>query len=265
MFDFLSLSSTLCRRCMAIATISSLVGLSLNLDVSPTFAQPSSEGEQVVYVPQQQNWEEPPPGLPGRRGAAGSRTGCVGTANHDYQPLTSLVPINVFGLTTQASPTLYFYVPPNQVDLAEFVLEDEMGNRIDKAPLALKQQSGLVAVNLADLPNSPTLDVNRVYAVSFQLNCHGQWVDYVTTGIKRIPLEVTQQKELGEGAIADKIRFYTQNGIWYDLLQTLIEAYPHNPNIPLNLNTLFAAQEIELQHLLPVINPSQPKVLSLSQ
>ncbi|MDJ1181013.1 DUF928 domain-containing protein [Roseofilum sp. BLCC_M91] len=265
MFDFPTLSSTLCRRGMAIATISSLVGLSLTLDISPTFAQSSSEGEQVVYAPQLQNWEDPPPGLPGRRGAAGSRTGCVGTANHDYQPLTSLVPMNVFGLTTQASPTFYFYVPPNQVEVAEFVLEDEMGDRIDKVELALQQHSGLVAVNLADLPNSPTLDVNRVYAVSFQLNCHGQLVDYVTTGIKRIPLETSQQQELGEGAKADKIRFYTQNGIWYDLLQTLIEAYPHDPSIALNLNTLLAAQEIELQHLLPVINPSQPTVLSLSQ
>lgn len=271
MFDFLPLSSTLCRRCMAIATISSLVGLSLNFDQSPTFAQSSSESEQVVYVPQLQelqlqDWEDPPPGLPGRRGAAGSRTGCTmkTETGGEYQALSSIVPIHTFGLTTQASPTLYFYVPPNQVDLAEFVLEDQTGNEVVQVELALNQQSGIVAVHLADLPTAPTLDVNRVYVGYFQLNCNGQLVDYVSTGIKRISLEKTQQAELAAGAIADKIRFYAQNGIWYDLLQTLIESDSHDSSLPLNLSTLFTAEKIQLQHLLPVINPSRPRVLSLS-
>lgn len=256
---------------MAIATISSLVGLSLNCNLSPTFAQSSSAGEQVVYVPQLQNvqlqdWEDPPPGLPGRRDAAGSRTGCTMKAETggEYQALSSVVPIHGFGLTTQASPKLYFYVPPNQVNVAQFILEDQTGNEVIQVELALNQQSGIVAVNLADLPNAPILDVNQVYVGYFQLNCNGQWLDYVTTGIKRIPLQRTQQTELAQGAIADKIRFYTQNGIWYDLLQTLIEADPDDSRLPLNLTTLFNAEKIELQHLLPVINPSRPKVLSLS-
>lgn len=256
---------------MAIATISSLVGLSLNFNPSPTFAQSSSGGEQVVYVPQLQelqwqSWEDPPPGLPSRRGAAGSRTGCTmkPETGGEYQPLSSIVPIHTFGLTTQASPKLYFYVPPNQVDVAEFVLEDQTGHQVVQVELALNQQSGIVAVNLAELPNAPTLDVNRVYVGYFQLNCNGQLVDYVSTGIKRISLERTQQAELAEGAIADKIRFYTQNGIWYDLLQTLIEADPDRSSLPLNLTTLFSAEKIELQHLLPVINPSRPAALSLS-
>ncbi|MBP0015055.1 MAG: DUF928 domain-containing protein [Roseofilum sp. SBFL] len=263
MFDFLPLSLSLCRRCMAIATITSLVGLSLNWDLSVAIAQTSSESEQIVYVPQLQDWEDPPPGLPSRRESAGSRTGCTMKAETggEYQALSSIMPRHSFGLTTQASPTLYFYVPPNQSEVVEFALEDETGNEVYKVGLSLKQQSGLVAVNLADLPNSPSLEVNQVYVGYFQLNCNGQWLDHVATGIKRIPLEPMHQEQLTQGAIADQIRFYIQNGIWYDLLQTLIEAYPHNPSIPLNLNTLFSTQAIELEHLLPVINPSQPIIL----
>ncbi|NJR76711.1 MAG: DUF928 domain-containing protein, partial [Scytonema sp. CRU_2_7] len=95
----------------------------------------------------------PPEPPPGGRVLGGAKRG---TCPQFKPELTALVPFNqktstaldVWGLTTAAHPTFWFYVPlpKNSAYPSEFVLQDEASNPIYQTAIALPDKPGVIGV-----------------------------------------------------------------------------------------------------------------------
>ncbi|MEO0756505.1 MAG: DUF928 domain-containing protein [Cyanobacteria bacterium J06648_16] len=116
----------------------------------------------------------PREGLPGRRISGGSRLpdmACVAGS----EPLVALLPESNLGLSTEAMPTLWFYLPETEPSrLLEFTLYDETG-RIYATYLTPPATAGLVGVDLDTLSKAtavPTLTKDSVYRWTFSIVCN---------------------------------------------------------------------------------------------
>jgi len=99
----------------------------------------------------------PSKGTPGRRRGAGSREEYCSSE----EKLVALMPETNFGLTIAERPTFWFYVPYQGNELeAEFLLEDNEGNKIDSKIVALNNTPGIVKVSLPE--NVQPLEVERL-------------------------------------------------------------------------------------------------------
>lgn len=198
--------------------------------VSPALAQDSGE-----YVP-------PDRGLPGRREGGGTRGNCPQGAT----PLTALMPASNFGLTTQADPTLYWYIPPDSPPTAEFVLLDEEGNEIYIANLTDLPSGGIIGLQLplaatdhdtdhgTDAADSLLIE-GEDYQWYFSLICNpnNRSSDIFTEGwIQRIdpPRSLTETPQ-GQ-TDGDRAAAYAASGLWYDALSALLSPVPDTPAQP---------------------------------
>ncbi|MEO1589801.1 MAG: DUF928 domain-containing protein [Cyanobacteria bacterium J06632_22] len=139
----------------------------------------------------------PREGLPGRRVSGGSRQpieACVvGSA-----PLAALMPESNLTWATDASSTLWFYLPEvASSQQLEFQLYDASG-KVYETALAAPQASGLVGVDLAALAqfdNAPRLRSGTAYRWTFAVVCDPDnrsedhwvsgWVEWVENGSVR--------------------------------------------------------------------------------
>lgn len=199
-----------------------------------------------------------PPPLPdrgttsGRQRGGASRGDCPSVA----KPLTALVPAtqetlsnrqgkapaltsweSVFGLTTAASPTLWFYIPYALTSKTpiEFVLQDEQGNNIYKTSFTTDQgQPGIVSFSL---PSTATaLKVGKMYHWYLIIDCAPDNPPAVEGWIKRVAINSTLTRRLQTATPQQRVALYATNGIWYDALTTLAELRGANPEDATLLN-----------------------------
>jgi hypothetical protein len=188
----------------------------------------------------------------GRKAPAGRQSGgagrgplCPAYLNLAMQAIVPTQPGNktsaattselVWGKTTEAQPTLWFYVPHSAAELktAKFVLLDA-----DQQPVAspillsLKETPGIVAVHLP-IP----LTLNQSYNWFFSIVCSTEkpsrnpsvrgWIERVEPSP-----ELLSALQSSDPAIA--YRTYAEQGIWYDMVTNLIQqrqAHPTDPTI----------------------------------
>jgi hypothetical protein len=77
--------------------------------------------------------------------------------------LTALVPKNKIGRTVSDYPTFFFYLPQTHAEIAEFILEDEIGNQIYQQDLTIKNLSGVIRVSIPANTNLPPLEAGKNY------------------------------------------------------------------------------------------------------
>ncbi|WP_392535734.1 DUF928 domain-containing protein [Nostoc sp. C117] len=216
------------------------------LVVSQTLTFGHSLGDRLAshnpktIVAQTPRFEQPPipPGPPpgGRvRGGATRGGACL-----PAKELTALTPfneeadgvINVWAQTTLERPSWFFYVPctKDQVDLVEFVLQDEDSNEIFKQTIALPDKPGVMRVSLPS--TAPALALNKRYRWFFKINYDPQknspWT-YVEGVIQRVNLSQATVKELETAEPLKRCAIYSQNGIWYEAIATLAQLRQKNP------------------------------------
>lgn len=213
---------------LAIAVLAFLSGdFQAQAQSAPTVL--SSADVPIVF-----NAADPPnTGQLGRRSDAGSR-GC-GESDaleaSDSKPLLALVPVQktsrapvVFGKTAAEHPTFWFYVPHRSALTATFVLQDQDGQSVYQADVALPQASGILRVALP--ATSHPLATSQPYHWFFKLYCRSisPPVSFVEGWIQRESLtsDLTQQLKLAT-LPQQKVRLYAANGFWFDALTTAAE------------------------------------------
>ena len=158
-----------------------------------------------------------------------------GCASPSQLSLTALVPKNKIGRTVSDYPTLFFYLPQTEAELAEFILEDESGNQIYQQDLTIKNLSGVIGVSIPANTNVPPLEVGKKYTWKFTVVCDAddRSSDQMESGVvRRVELSAEILRELENADPRQKTFIYAENGIWQDALSTLAAARRANPNDP---------------------------------
>jgi hypothetical protein len=138
--------------------------------------------------------------------------------------------MNVWGYTTVAQPTLWFYMPYTQTqairaDLTVVVDDESFAIVIPPTPVQLPSKPGIVAVRLP--PSAPALEIGKRYRWALTLNCASSPNTsdkmQVEGVIVREALSETAKAELATAKGIQKVMIYAENGIWHDALTTLAE------------------------------------------
>ncbi|MBH8571886.1 DUF928 domain-containing protein [Nostocaceae cyanobacterium CENA369] len=198
------------------------------------FARSTAIAQTATY-----SWPQPPSDdPPGGRVRGGARRGTCSLAN---STLTALAPFtedvsqqvtNVWGLTTQANPTLWFYVPyaNNSAYKTKFVLQDQQNNPIYQKAIALPERPGVIGISLPT--NAPQLAVDKQYRWFLNISCNQKQPSppiYVEGVIKRVNLKQAITKQFKTATLLEQSTIYAQNGIWHDALTTLAQLRQKNP------------------------------------
>ena len=179
----------------------------------------------------------PPAPPPGGRGVGGAKRGTCPA----FKPeLTALAPftqqspteMDVWGLTTAAHPTFWFYVPLPQTSAltAEFALQDEAENEIYQTAIALPDKPGVIGVALPK--TVAPLALNKRYRWFFSIWCDRQKQSppiYVEGVIQRVNLTDAIAQQLETAKPQQQSAIYAKNGIWYETLTTLAKLRLLNP------------------------------------
>ena len=169
-------------------------------------------------------------GRPGSHGGGASRGGCP-----DLDPeMQLLVPTEAGygGYTTEATPTLWAYVPftLNADSPITFSLLDEQGNSVYEAFQVVNHRSGILNLTL---PSHITLEVGQMYEWYLMVHCNDpdgtDAASFASGWIERIspPSSVEAGTTLSPIELSD---LYANQLIWYDALTVLGESLLENPN-----------------------------------
>jgi hypothetical protein len=152
----------------------------------------------------------------GRRGSS-----CV-KLDPGKPSLTALMP-NKNNTGNTAKDTTSLFVPKNTAKTAEFVLLNEDGDEIYKQELQMPGTSGIMKVSV---PENVSLKAAQNYEWYFTITCDANdWSrnEYVKGSIKRVNLNESAKSFLKKIDPLEKAKFYSENGFWYNTLETLAD------------------------------------------
>lgn len=210
----------------------------------PLFAAVPAALAQVQFNP-------PPLSAPGNREAGGIRSDTCATTT-ESQGLIALLPETNLGLTTEAYPTFFAYIPSNNAARAEFRLYKEATGaevyvgQVVMPPAtdpdaAYRYESSVVSIAMPDDGSAPALEANESYLWALMLVCNAgnRAEDIVVTGvIQRVgddylagldPAISHQLDTLNTVPIQDQVSIYGAAGIWHDMLSELALLTSENP------------------------------------
>lgn len=169
-------------------------------------------------------------GAPTVRATAGTRNDrCLA----DGKKLVALIPDDQLGLTSMERPTLLFHIPPTSASNIKVTLQDESGATLYTKTSATPAQPDFVQFRFSDFNDSPTLISDKTYQWTFTLLCDPKNPSAnvtVSGNIRRIELDLILIRELKTAKPGDRATLYAVNGLWYDTVATLAEAFQSEPN-----------------------------------
>jgi Domain of Unknown Function (DUF928) len=171
-------------------------------------------------------------GAPSDRARAGTRQqNCL-----DGKKVVALIPENELGFTSQARPTVIFFIPKTSAKTLQIVLENP-GNAkpIYSRTLNAKAKAGFVQLKFSEFSDAPSLTLNKTYQWKLTLLCDTQDPSANVTvygNIQRINLDPILVNHLKDASVRDRATLYAINGLWYDTLATLADTLQSNPNHP---------------------------------
>jgi len=171
-------------------------------------------------------FQPPNRGLPGRREGAATR-GCV--LGHPSR-LMALLPDTNLGLTTEAYPTFFWYMPRSQARFVEFSLyqTNQEGDRqlIYSSTLSVTSEAGIARVSLPTHSGLPPLAVGQDYQWSVAIICNpnNRRGDLRVDGwVHRIEPEPDLAQALATADRSEQVSLYARHGIWFDAVAALAE------------------------------------------
>ena len=178
----------------------------------------------------------PDQGTPQTTAGGGSRPingSCPKPAN-SQQPLIALAPTGPVGLTPQARPSFWVYLPPTEAKTLEFSLftQDQKGVYQTNLPI---NRPGLLKMTLPS--QGVELKAGQLYRWKVALVCNPEdrtkdWV--VSRLIQQQPLNAVLRGQLAAATPEQQIQLYTQSGFWYEAFNTYVklrQAQPKNGNL----------------------------------
>ena len=207
-------------------TIALLVALSGGLQAQAVPTTLPNANDPIVF-----NAATPPStGRPGRRSDAGSR-GCeVQNASSTSKPLLALVPTQktasstlVFGKTAAEYPMLWFYLPFRSSSTAIFVLQDQDGNSVYQAGVALPKTAGILSLKLPS--TIAPLQSGKLYHWFLKLYCKPTSPpdSFVDGWIQQESPSPDLAQKLATATPPQRVRLYAAHGFWFDALTTAAE------------------------------------------
>ncbi|MFB2835131.1 DUF928 domain-containing protein [Floridanema evergladense] len=223
----------------------------------------SSLPTQAETTPTNQNtsspWEinsssayEPPSDIssPGRRESGGNRPAEISTqlkCPNDLQvsnpPLTALVPkvseqttnsrtkiIQLTGLTVEAYPTFFVYLPQTGANTVEFILNDTEEKEVYRTNFTTPKVPGIFGFKLPK--NAPGLEVGKSYQWYFVIRCDpaNRKRDLVVEGwIWRTQLRPAINEQIQKASLSDRASLFRQYKIWYEALAYLAQLRYSSP------------------------------------
>ena len=219
-----------------------LATLCLELVIAPNLpTKLKSQYQQVALgqsIPRRwevtQEYQPPDRQAPEATVGGSSRGSCL----ESRENLTSLMPPNNLGLTTEEYPTLFWYVPKSTAEKLEFKLQD--GSReVYKRTFRIPSESGVISFTLPKSELAAPLEVGKMYHWYFTIICPTNPAEdlpensgnaIVDGWIERSEPSATLVKQLDSAAPSDRPALYAAAGIWHDSLTTLAELRRRDPN-----------------------------------
>lgn len=197
----------------------------------------------------------PPSGLgaPGRRESAGTR-GC-GFGNPAN--LIALLPPENIGLTTEAYPRFYWYMPLSQAQFVEFSLfevsENGEESEIYLSRFAVSGEAGIVSLQLPETASIPALEMGDRYRWQVDAYCNPQSESgdlQIQGWVQRQQPDADFAAHLDDASPSEQAALYAQNGVWFDAIEAYATALAANPqDAELQIAWAELLQSVELNRL----------------
>ncbi|CCQ69685.1 hypothetical protein CWATWH0402_3458 [Crocosphaera watsonii WH 0402] len=151
-------------------------------------------------------------------------------------------------LTYKASPTfwLYTFSPEDKPILLEFKIRDLSSQKIYEKTIRIEQTPIFGIISFALPKDLLELKVNGIY--QWQLSIDGQ-EEKIEGYLQRKPLPSQLNGQLSP---EQRIEWYAENGIWYDLLTELAQLRlqdPNNSQLKEQWDTLLEDSDVDLGYL----------------
>ena len=171
-------------------------------------------------------------GFPGRRVGGGVRNpeACLTS----QEPLVALMPETNMALTTEASPTLWFYVPERASGkMLEIRLYNQSNELVYNSIIPDDDSSGIVGVEVSKEDTSQELAVGENYQWRLSIICNPRLRAqdiYVQGWVRRVNLDATIEAQIEQTDPAELPMAYQEAGLWNNALTVLSELSdaPHN-------------------------------------
>jgi hypothetical protein len=155
-----------------------------------------------------------------RNTVSGGRRGSCGSSAVALKPL---VPGEQGALTASANPSLWVYVPAGAGETARFRLTDAQEADLDEQTITLPKEGGLVKIALRD--RGQALAVGQSYQWYLSVDCDRVAAEaprstFASGWIQRVNSEAATTAGSPLAAAAA----YARAGIWYDAVNSVIEA-----------------------------------------
>ncbi|WP_346291086.1 DUF928 domain-containing protein [Sphaerothrix gracilis] len=218
----------------------------------------------AVLIPPAFSERFSPPNLgrPGRRVGGGTRGGC---ASGNPARLTALLPDSNLGLTTQAYPTFYWFMPQNSAQLMEFSLYQAGAatterQLIYRSTFTVSREAGIASLALPESAGLPPLEIDQDYQWSVALICNAEarQQDLRIDGwIRRVEPTADLAAQLATEPAAVHAALYADEGLWFEAIDRLValrQAHPDSLTVTERWTEFLTSVELEAiaaQPLLP--------------
>lgn len=205
--------------------LSMALAMTLSMTALPGVAQEQSSASTTTTA-------SAPVYRPPLRGAPATRVGGASRGVPDAELVLSVIAPESTGLTSQAQPSLYWYISKALSRPMEFTLNDEQSIKPLVEMKVPVTQPGIHALKL-NYTLKP--DVEYQWTIAAVADPNQRASDTIAGGtIKHVPLPATLAAELKSAPQPQQPFLYAQEGFWYDALTTLseqIKAQPSNRSL----------------------------------
>lgn len=179
-------------------------------------------------------------------------------------PIKAINANNGSDYTSQAAPTVWFYIPysSDQLQYVEFIISDgREESTIYQTEVILLEIPGIINITLPNQSES-NLKENELYRWYLNIYCQGNHTYDPDQELNGWIRRVEQPSNIvGEPYEYSNYREYRNNNIWYDAITTLIYAYQNDDQLKhewdellnaINQNNLRSIQNFVNVELVPV-------------
>lgn len=176
----------------------------------------TNSDQKIVFL---DNFEPPGEGKPKDTGVGGSRDGKRCSAAQ--RPIRALMPKGNFGLTFQAQPNIYLYLPETSAKQVVLAVQDEAGTEYARTFLPIEINNNIASFALPQTKISLTPGKNYQWKISVICGEYLKPGDPTFSGWVQRVKSIDTQKQLGEKTANEQIQYLGQHGYWYDLLDAI--------------------------------------------
>lgn len=218
---------------------------------SQTTSRKNTSNSKVVFVPPKDAKPKESTG-----GASRNQSKCPQDGQIPNPALTALIPAQNKGLTSKATPTLLVYIPNTSaqkafLSISEITSDPKSLENHYQTFLPIQQKAGVAQVALPE--EAPKLEVGKTYKWSFALICNTRLKPdspRVEGLIERVTVNDNLRQTLEQATVLEKAVIYGQEGLWYDAIANLLQAYQAEPNNLSNIwQDLLKSETVDLETL----------------